>query len=205
VDRTTNGSGWINRLSLKQVKALDAGYRWSKDGGGSFPFRGQGITVPTLEELLAAFSERRINIDIKQARPSVTERFCRVIRDFGMAERLMVASFSSSTLREFRRLCPEVATSAGKGEVRLFYALTLLSPRAAVAPVGCYALQVPLTRNGLRVITKRFLTSARRFNLQVHAWTVNDVSEMERILRLGVDGIVTDYPDRLLGLLNRRP
>ena len=205
VDRTTNGSGRVNHLTLSQLKALDAGYYWSEDGGSSFPFRGQGITVPMLEEVFSAFRAIRINIDIKQARPSVAERFCRLILDFGMVDRVMVASFNSSILRQFRRLCPAVATSAGRSEVRLFYALSLLSPRAAFLPAGCYALQVPVSRKGLRVITRRFLSSARLRNLQVHAWTVNSGPEMEWLLRLGVDGIVTDYPDRLLALLGRRP
>jgi glycerophosphoryl diester phosphodiesterase len=66
-------------------------------------------------------------------------------------------------------------------------------------------LQVPVSRKGLRVITRRFLVSARLRNLQVHAWTVNTGPQMEWLLRLGVDGIVTDYPDRLLALLGRRP
>ena len=205
VDRTTNGSGRVNHLTLTQLKALDAGYYWSEDGGRSFPFRGQGITVPTVEEVFSAFPEMRINIDIKQVRPSVADQFCRLILDFGMVERVMVASFNSSILREVRQLCPQVATSAGRSEVRLFYALSLLSPRAAFLPAGCYALQVPIARKGLRLITKRFLTSARLHNLEVHAWTVNSGPQMEWLLRLGVDGIVTDYPDRLLALLGRRP
>jgi glycerophosphoryl diester phosphodiesterase len=161
--------------------------------------------VPTVEEVFSAFPEMRINIDIKQVTPPVAGRLCRLILDFGMAKRVMVASFNSSILREFRPLCPAVATSAGKSEVRLFYALSLLSPRAAFLPAGCYALQVPVARKRLRVITRRFLTSARLRKLQVHAWTVNRGDEMEWLLRLGVDGIVTDYPDRLLALLGRRP
>lgn len=205
VDRTTNGSGRVNHLTLSQLKDLDAGYYWSEDGGSSFPYRGQGITVPTVEEAFSAFPEIRINIDIKQAKPSVAERFCRLTLDSGMVARVMVASFNSSVLRRFRRLCPAVATSAGRSEVRLFYALSLLSPRAAFLPAGCYALQVPVFRKGLRVITKRFLSAARLRNLQVHAWTVNSGPQMQRLLRLGVDGIVTDYPDRLLALLGRRP
>jgi len=205
VDRTTNGSGRVNHLTLNQLKALDAGYYWSEDGGCTFPCRGQGITVPTVEEVFSAFPEIRLNIDIKQVRPSVAGRLCRLILDFGMAERVMVASFNSSVLGEFRRLCPAVATSAGRSEVRLFYALSLLSPRATFLPAGCYALQVPVARKGLRVITNRLLISARLRNLQVHAWTVNSGPQMEWLLRLGVDGIVTDYPDRLLALLGRRP
>jgi len=205
VERTTSGSGRVNQLTLTQLKALDAGYHWSDDGGRSFPFRGRGITVPTVEEVFSAFPEMRINIDIKQARPPLAERFCRLIRDLHMVERVMVASFNSSTLRECRRLCPAVATSAGRSEVRLFYAMSLLSPRAAFLPAGCYALQVPVSSKGLQVITRRFLVAARLRNQQVHAWTVNSGPQMERLLRLGVDGIVTDYPDRLLALLGRRP
>ena len=203
VDRTTNGSGMVNQLSLKQLKSLDAGYRWSGDGGRSFPFRGQGITVPTLEEVFSACPEARFNIDIKQVRPSLAKRFCQAIRDFGMEARVMVASFSSRALREFRRTCPYIATSASEGEARLFYLLTLLWPWAASAPTGCYALQVPLSRNGVRLMARRFLTSAHRRNLHVHAWTVNEAPEMEELIRLGVDGIVTDYPDRLLHLGGR--
>ncbi len=205
VDRTTNGSGRITEYSLKQLKNLDAGYRWSQDGGRSFPFRGQGITVPTLEEVFSACPEARFNIDIKQVRPSLARRFCGAIRDFGMEDRVMVASFHSRALGEFRRACPHIATSASKGEARLFYLFTLLWPWAASAPAGCYALQVPLTRNGLRVAARRFLASAHRRNLHVHAWTVNEAAEMELLIRLGVDGIVTDYPDRFLALLGRRP
>jgi glycerophosphoryl diester phosphodiesterase len=205
VDRTTNGSGRINQLSLKQLKNLDAGYRWSQDGGHSFPFRNHGITVPTLEEAFSACPHMRFNIDIKQVRPSLIKDFCRAIRDFGMEARVMVASFSSTALGEFRRACPHIATSASTGEVRLFYLLTLFWPGAAFAPAGCYALQVPMTRGGLWVIARRFLNAAHRRNLQVHVWTVNEAAEMERFMRLGVDGIMTDYPDRLLGLVGRRP
>jgi glycerophosphoryl diester phosphodiesterase len=203
VNRTTNGSGMVNQLSLKQLKDLDAGYRWSRDGGRSFPFRGQGITVPTLEDVFSACPEARFNIDIKQARPSLAKRFCGAIRDFGMEARVMVASFSSRALGEFRRACPYIATSASKGEARLFYLVSILWPWAAATPAGCYALQVPLTRNGLRVMARRFLTSAHRRNLHVHAWTVNQAAEMEQLIRLGVDGIVTDYPDRLLAVRDR--
>jgi glycerophosphoryl diester phosphodiesterase len=205
VDRTTNGSGRIRQLSLKQLKNLDAGYRWSQDGGHSFPFRGQGITVPTLEEAFSACPQARFNIDIKQIKPSLAKGFCRAIRDFGMEARVMVASFSSTAVGEFRRACPHIATSASTGEVRLFYLLTLLWPGAAFTPAGCYALQVPMTRNGLWVMARRFLTAAHRRNLHVHVWTVNEAAEMERFIRLGVDGIMTDYPDRLLALMGRRP
>ena len=200
VDRTTNGSGPISGLTLKEVKALDAGYNWTSDGGKTFPYRGSGITVPTLEELFTAFPNMHINLDIKQEKPSLVESLCETIRTHYMLERVLVASFSSKVLKAFRRVCPQVTTSAGSGEVALFFIMNLVFLGAAYRPT-CQALQVPEYSSGLHVLTKRFVDTAHGLNLKVHAWTINEVSDMIRMLALGVDGIITDYPDRLLDLL----
>ena len=200
VDRTTDGSGPINGMTLEEVKTLDAGYNWTSDGGKTFPFRGSGLTVPTLEELFTAFPNVRINIDIKQEKPSLVESLCQAIRTFDMMDRVTVASFSSKLLKAFRRVCPEVTTSAGTGEVALFFIMNLVFLGAAYKP-RCQAFQVPEYSSGLHVLTKRFVDRAHDLNLEVHAWTINEVSDMVRMLALGVDGIITDYPDRLLDLL----
>ena len=103
VDRTTDGSGPIQSLTLEEIKALDAGYRWSADEGQTFPFRGQGITVPTLEEVFAAFPDVALNIEIKQAEPSLVEPFCQLIRAYGMGERVLVASFHQESIKACRQ------------------------------------------------------------------------------------------------------
>jgi len=199
VDRTTNGSGPISSFTLEELKTLDAGYNWTSDGGQTFPFRGSGITVPTLEEVFTALPTVRINIDIKQEKPSLLASLCKTIRTFDMVDRVMVASFSSKVLKDFRRVCPEVATSAGTGEVALFFMMNKVFLGAAYRP-ACQAFQVPEYSSGLRVLTKRFVNTAHGLNLEVHAWTINEVNDMKRLLALGVDGIVTDYPDRLISL-----
>jgi len=109
VDRTTDGTGLVNQLTLAQLKELDAGYQWSSDQGVSFPFRGQGLEIPTLEEVLSEFNGYPMNIEIKQFEPSITEQFCQTIRAYSMQERVLVASFDPGTLGDFRRTCPEVA------------------------------------------------------------------------------------------------
>jgi len=200
VDRTTNGSGPISALTLEELKTLDAGYNWTSDGGQTFPFRGSGITVPTLGELFTALPDMRINIDIKQEKPSLVASLCKTIRTFDRVERVMVASFSSKVLKAFRRGCPEVTTSAGTGEVALFFVMNLVFLGALYRP-ACQAFQVPEYSGGLRVLTKRFVNTAHRLNLAVHAWTINETTDMQRLLALGVDGIITDYPDRLISLL----
>jgi glycerophosphoryl diester phosphodiesterase len=200
VDRTTNGSGPISAFTLEELKTLDAGYNWTSDGGRTFPFRGSGITVPTLGELFTALPNVRINIDIKQEKPSLVEPLCKTIRAFDMVDKVMVASFSSKVLKAFRRGCPEVATSAGTGEVALFFVMNLVFLGAVYRP-ACQAFQVPEYSSGLRVLTKRFVKTAHGLNLAVHVWTINETTDMQRLLARGVDGIITDYPDRLISLL----
>ena len=200
VDRTTNGSGPISTFTLEELKTLDAGYNWSPDGGQTFPFRGSGITVPTLEELFTVLPNVRMNIDIKQEKPSLVESLCKTIRTFDMVDKVMVASFSSRVLKAFRRRCPEVTTSAGTGEVAMFFVMNLVFLGALYRP-ACQAFQVPEYSSGLRVLTKRFVKTAHGRNLAVHAWTINETTDMQRLLALGVDGVITDYPDRLITLL----
>jgi len=202
VDRTTDGSGPINGMTLAQLKELDAGYDWTSDDGQSYPFRGQGITVPTLDEVFSAFPDMRFNIEIKQAEPSITRPFCQKIREYGVTDQVLVASFSQPVMDEFRQVCPQVATSAGETEVIQLFALSKVFLEGVLSP-GYQAVQVPEERSGLRVLAPRFVGAASNRDLEVHAWTINETDDMRRLLELGLDGIITDRPDRLLELLGR--
>jgi glycerophosphoryl diester phosphodiesterase len=115
---------------------------------------------------------------------------------------VLVASFSATTLGEFRRVCPEVATSAATGEVASFVTLHRAGLAASYSP-AMQALQVPEQAGGVRLLTRDFVEAAHGRNLRVHAWTVNAEGDMRRLVEMGVDGIMTDYPDRLLKVLGR--
>jgi glycerophosphoryl diester phosphodiesterase len=200
VDRTTNGTGPVNLLTLKELKEFDAGYNWTADGGRSFPFRGKGITIPTLEEVFTGLPNMRINIDIKQINPSLAAPLCEMINSFDLVEKVMVASFNNRAINDFRRACSGVATSASRREVTLFFLMNLVFLGKTYRP-ACHALQIPEYSSGLHVLTKRFLQTAQGLNLKVHVWTVNQVEDMKRLVELGVDGIITDYPDQLISVL----
>jgi glycerophosphoryl diester phosphodiesterase len=202
VDRTTNGSGPIHSFTLDELKGLDAGYTWSPDDGQTFPYRGQGITVPTLEEVFNAFPDVPLNIEIKQEEPSMVAPFCQLLRKHDLGGHVLVASFHEATIDEFRATCPEVATSAGTSEIVALFALSRLFLEATYgAPAE--AAQVPEYRSSLHVLAPRFVDAAHNRNLEVHAWTINEEEDLQRMIALGVDGIITDYPDRLLALLGR--
>ena len=202
VDGTTDGTGPILSFTVAELKELDAGYRWTLDEGQTFPYRGQGITVPTLEEVFAAFPGMPMNIEIKQKEPSMVAPFCQLIRDHGKTDQVLVASFDQETIEAFREECPEVATSTGTNEVVVLYVLSRPFLEATYG-AAADAVQVPEYRSGLHVLAPRFIDAAHSRNLEVHAWTINDKADMERMIALGVDGIITDYPDRLLALLGR--
>ena len=202
VDRTTNGSGPVHSFTLEELKGLDAGYDWSSDDGQTFPYRGQGITVPTLEEVVTAFPDVPMNIEIKQEEPSMVAPFCQLIRDHDLGDHVLVASFHEETIDEFRAACPEVATAAGTSEIVMLFALSRVFLESTYdAPAE--AAQVPEYRSSLHVLAPRFVDAAHNRNLEVHAWTINEEEDLQRMITLGVDGIITDYPDRLLALLGR--
>jgi glycerophosphoryl diester phosphodiesterase len=201
VDRTTNGSGAIRDLTLAEIKQLDAGYRFTPDNGQTYPYRGKGLAVPTLEELFQAFPGKRFGIEIKDGDPvSMAQAFCALIRKYGMEKSVLVSSFSEEQMDPFRRECPEVATSATTWEVRTFYIFFRLGLVDTLAPRYA-SLQVPEESGGIYLLTQKFVNAAHRRGLTVIPWTINEEDDLRRILALGVDGINTDNPDRLLDML----
>lgn len=204
VDRTTDGRGKVSEMTLAELKKLDAGYLFTNDDNATYPFRGKKIQIPTLQEIFEKFPAMTFNVEPKQATPSITKPLCEMIRQYKMTEKIIVGSFRQTAVDEFRAVCPEVATSATPAEVSEFLAMYKAGIAASYSP-PFQALQVPVKASFLNVVSKDFVEAAHRQNLQVHVWTINEPDEMRRLIEMNVDGIMTDYPDRLLDLLERPP
>ena len=202
VDRTTNYSGQISELTLAEIKKMEVGGNWTQDDGQTFPYRGAGLQVPTLEEVFLRFPGYPMNIEIKQESPSMVEPFCALLREHNMQEKVLVPSFSDTAIKEFRKTCPEVATAAGSSEARNFVLLNFIFLSNLLSP-AYNAFQVPQISSGIPVVIPAFVNAAHDRNIQVHVWTVNDLSAMQHLISLGVDGIMTDRPDILLEELGR--
>ena len=199
VDRTTDGRGPVAAFTLEQVRALDAGYRFTADGGATHPYRHAGVVIPTLTEVLERFPGHRINVEIKDGRAARRAR--EVIRAAGAEGRVLLAAGKRAD-----RLAAggySGATSAAEEELRRFYLLHRLHLARWHRPV-IDAFQMPLRHHGRELPSSRFVADAHRLNLAVHVWTVDESDDMERLLDRGVDGIVTDRPDRLAEVLARR-
>ena len=202
VDRTTDGTGEIESMTLTEIKQLDAAYDWSPDDGATFPYRGQGIQVATLEEVFTAFPEMRMTIEIKKTNSSMAKPFCDLIRAYDMQEKVLVASFHDERLKEFRAECPEVATSSAKDETTVFVLMTKVFLGGFYSP-AFYSLQVPEKSGGITVMTPAFVKAAHARNLAVEPWTINDAETMRKFIEWGVDGIITDRPDIMMEVLGR--
>jgi glycerophosphoryl diester phosphodiesterase len=201
VDGTTNAIGRVDGMTLDEVQRLDAGFRF-KNSSGQPTFRSRGIRVPALEEVLNRFEKARLNLEMKEFPPELAVKLCRLIEDKGATSRVLVASFEQRPMSAFRRACPSVATSATFLEAMAFYQLNRMN-LASIYRSPAVALQLPGTFRKRRLIEPDLLELAGSINVRVQVWVVNDEAEMKRLLNIGVQGIVTDYPDRLLRLMGR--
>ena len=209
LDRVTDRSGAIAALSIAEVETADAGHVFTLDGGHSFPFRGRGVGIPRLEELLIRWPEVRVNIDPKT--DECVEPLVALIDRLGAWDRVGFGAFSDRRLRRVRALSRRRAcTSMGPRAVAV---ARLAAAGGRMPRLGADCVQVPRRSGPLPIVTPRFVDAAHRAGLPVHVWTVNDATAMHELLDLGVDGIMTDRPRLLrdvlaargLGLVGDRP
>lgn len=203
VDDRTDGAGAVADLTVAELKRLDAGYHWH-DAEGATPFRGEGVEIPTFEEVLRRFPDTPLVVEMKtDAGLRIVDALARAVDRHGLAGRVTVASFDHDYLRAFRRRHPAVPTTMGEAEVRRFVRLGLLGLDRWAAPPGA-VLQVPEVHEGTRVVTPGVVAAAERHGTAVHVWTVNDKTAMHRLLNTGVHGVITDYPERFAAVLAAR-
>lgn len=200
LDRVTDRRGAIAELEIAEVEAADAGHRFSCDGGRSFPFRDCGVRVPRLEALLSRWPRCRVNIDPKT--DACVAPLIALVDRLGAWERVCIGSFSDRRLRRVRRLSQgRACTSMGPCAVAV---ARMASASGSMPRQGADCVQVPLRRGRIPIVTARFVRAAHRAQLPVHVWTVDDEPTMQRLLDLGVDGIMTNRPRLLRDVLAAR-
>lgn len=201
VDRTTNGTGLVREMTLRELQGLDAGYRFTPDGGATYPYRGGGSRVPEIGEVLREFPGLAVNIDIKEDLPGVEGALLRVVEEEGAGDRVLVASGRTRPLGRFRKLAGgRVRTGASAREIAVFHYLSRLGLEGLLRP-AYDALQVPTEYRGTPLVTPRFVQAAHAMGIRVDVWTVDDPAEMRRLLDLGADTVMTNRPEVLEGVL----
>ena len=195
VDRTTDGTGLVADLTLSEIQEMDAGYRF-QDLSGGHSFRGKGAVIPTLEEVLVTFKDVWINLECKEE--AVAEPVAALVARHGAEHRVLIAARHESARRGAANYRGPWGATLVQG--MLFWMLHRLPGGSPYTP-RADIFQLPETWKGVRVMTPRFVREAHRRNIPVQVWTVDRVEDMRRLLEWGVDGIQTDRPDLLSGLL----
>ena len=172
---------------------------------GVSPRHETAFLATTLEDLLIAFPENRINVEIKQSGElgiKALGEILRLLEEYDAFDRVVLASFHDEVYAEFKRIQKEGEVPASfmyspsVGGAAKFFAMQLLKMDNLFGDKTC-VLQLPTEEYGLSLATKGLVTAAHKNNLAVHYWTINDPDEMRMLIDLGADGIMTDYPHRL--------
>lgn len=195
LERTTDGIGAISDYTWNELSKI-------RDRSGERLMR--------VDELLDAYPEAIINIDIKS--DDSAEPFFRAVERTRAQKRICVASFSRKRIRLVHKRMPSLATSMSVPAVAAFVLASrcpqslgrVLAPMLPDDRHGAEALQVPPFRSGVRVLDEAFVRLAHSRGQAVHAWTINDLDEIDRLRALGVDGFITDVPTAVRSHLRSR-
>jgi glycerophosphoryl diester phosphodiesterase len=181
LDRITGVKGFVGSKTLKQLRAMDAG-RWFKKS-----FKGEKIL--TLEEALDIVKDRAdLNLEIKvwrRGQVGIEIKILFILSHYDYLDRTIITSFNYDTLARLRELAPEA-------RIGILYAVGgKEDPFQAARRLGACCIQVQK-----ELLNAETLARAREIGLRTYVWTVNEPPQMERYTRLGVDGIISDYPER---------
>lgn len=199
VDRTTNGTGPVASKTLAELRELDAGYRFTRDGGATYPFRGAGVRIPTIEEVLEALPSIRITVEVKSG--AAQAPLFAAIRRFNARDRVIAAGMFDRD----RSLFPtyDGAISGSLEDLKPFWMRHRVGLGWLKAPL-CDVVQIPEVWNGRRLVTPRLARDLRRHGIPLHVWTINEPADMHRLLDWGVEGLISDRPDILGRVLHER-
>ena len=206
VDRITEGRGAIGEMDLAALQQLDAGHRFEAEGDDHpWPHRGLGLRIPTLREAFEALPQAAFTLELKDELPDLVQACVSLVAELERADRTLLTAAEDATMKllheEIAARGVAVALGACTGEVVAFVRAAL---EGSSPPPGPMALQIPEAFAGRPLVTPDLIRAAHSHDVYVHVWTINEPASMRRLLDLGVDGIVTDFPARLARVIAER-
>lgn len=199
LSRIAGISQHVHEMTLAELNALDAARLFSR-GDESFPFAQQGIGVPSLAQVFAELPTSRFVVEIKPADDAIVSPLLGVIDNTDMSRHVLIASEHQAPIDRVRELAPTIPTNLPTPEIAAF--MMSLPPGAPPFNPHGNALQVPPEHRGWQLVMPETIAAAHALGLEVHVWTVNEPAEMRSLVEMGVDGIITDFPSRLVSLLS---
>jgi glycerophosphoryl diester phosphodiesterase len=189
LDRTTDGTGPVESLTLERLRERDAGHHFTPDHGRSYPFRERGVVIPTLDEVMEVTGDLPVIVEVKSAAAGVAlAEWLRARRD---RDRIIVGGFSRVAVAPAAKHA--TMTCATEDDLRRYVLLGMIGIRRPL-PSQVAAAMVPVRHRQIPIITRSFVRRTRAQGCGVFVWTVNQPDEIRRLFDLGVDGIISDFP-----------
>lgn len=196
--------GTIEARTAAEIRALDAAFSFSPEGEATHPLRGRGVHPPTLAETFARYPGMRFNVEAKSSDPALAEALVRVVRDAGRMSEVCLGSFDDAQGERLRALAPDACHFLPTDAATCHVLAAKSGNPGEGCPAGYRVADLPLaTDAGFRVVDAEVVAYFRRLEIAVFVWTVDEEADMRALLALGVDGIMTDRPDRLKRVLGR--
>lgn len=194
--RMANVNAAISACDLQEVQSWDVGWGFEKDG--ERVFFNEGYRIPTLVELLEAFPDVQLNLDVKQAAPSMVTSLISTLRRLHAEHRVTLGSFHANVLKELRNAHFQGTFALGVREMQLLLTLprSLLLLREGLG----HRAQIPTHWGPVRFDSSWFMGKCKEIGIKIDFWTINDAAEAQRLIALGADGIMTDDPSLMQGL-----
>lgn len=198
VDRTTDGTGLVADMTLAELQALDAAHFFDPDGDQTYPLRGQGHTIPTLEEVFEALPLAYYNLEIKDHGAEYEDQLHEVVMSFGLRDKVCWGSSNDASAERLRAIDPDIAIYYPMQAATCFVLAVTDGNDPMVQCAKHYdALNLPEGGSTAEVVA-----AARANGIAVYTWTINDRPRMEALFAIGVDGIITDRPDLLRAVID---
>ncbi|MCB1044486.1 MAG: glycerophosphodiester phosphodiesterase [Acidobacteria bacterium] len=192
VGRTSNGHGPVSGFDLEALSELDFGYQFAPES--NYPFRGQGLGVLTLAEVLLKFDDIPMSIEVKTPDKEPLPELVSLLKKFRALDRCVISSFYDEIIVALRKLEPNLLTSPTKSETKRHIVGYMMGVDRLFQPFG-QVYQLPVEHEGRRILTKSFVDNCHERGQLVWAWTIDDAQEMGELLEMGIDGLITNRPD----------
>jgi len=200
LDRTTDAVGPVGARTADELARVDAGYRFT-DADGGHPYRGRGIGVPTLRDVLSRYRDVPIIVEMKLDLPELGRAVAAEVASAAAADRVCAAGFGPRAIRAARAALPAMATGASRRDVRLALYRSWVGWPVRGTSYGGY--QIPEASGATRVVSPTFVRHAHEAGLEVQVWTIDAPEDMARLLAWGVDGLISDRPDVAVAVRDR--
>ncbi len=193
LERTTNGSGIAISKTLEELQKLDAGFRFDPRQDKSFPFRGQGVKIPSFENLLKAFPGKFWCVEIKQNSPELVHETVKLLQKYGCLKSCVIGSKHHKISETMKNFYPETPRFYSKRDMVLSYLDFKKGTAPKPDPFGTASM--PFEKKcGMDFSDPGFIRFLHAKGVKVYFWTVNKPEEMRRLAKNGADGLITDDP-----------